>query len=52
MAMAAYNFRVGRLSLYQTLCVKSVGGKAGMPLTREGWYERFAHIQRARKKAA
>lgn len=52
MAMAAYNFRLGRLSLYQTLCVKSVGGKAGMPLTREGWYERFTQIQRARKKAA
>ncbi|HEY7531681.1 MAG TPA: cyclopropane-fatty-acyl-phospholipid synthase family protein [Nitrospiraceae bacterium] len=51
MAMAAHLFRVGRLGLYQTLCVKSVGGKAALPLTRHAWYEPLRPI-RTRKDAA
>jgi cyclopropane-fatty-acyl-phospholipid synthase len=39
MAMAGYLFRRGRLSLYHTLCVKAENGCAGLPLTRESWYE-------------
>ena len=35
MAMAGYLFRVGRLSLYHTLCVRAEDGRAGLPLTRE-----------------
>jgi cyclopropane-fatty-acyl-phospholipid synthase len=39
MAMAAHLFRRGRLSLYQTLCVKAVEGRTDLPLTREDWYQ-------------
>ena len=39
MAMAGYLFRRGRLSLYHTLCVKAEDGCAGLPLTREEWYD-------------
>jgi cyclopropane-fatty-acyl-phospholipid synthase len=52
MAMAAYYFRLGQLSLYQTLSVKAVDGKADLPLTRESWYEPFAQTRRTRKEAA
>src|SRR5690348_16323600 len=52
MAMAAHLFRLGRLSLYHTLSVKAVAGQAGLPLTREGWYEPFTSDVRAHKEAA
>jgi cyclopropane-fatty-acyl-phospholipid synthase len=39
MAMAAYLFRQGRLSLYHAMCVKSVDGLSDLPLTRHDWYE-------------
>jgi cyclopropane-fatty-acyl-phospholipid synthase len=52
MAMAAYYFQLGRLSLYQTLCVKAIDGTAGLPLTREDWYEPFSTAVRAHKEAA
>jgi cyclopropane-fatty-acyl-phospholipid synthase len=39
MAMAGHLFRRGRLSLYHTLSVKAVDGRAGLPLTRADWYE-------------
>lgn len=39
LAAAAYLFRSGRLSLYQTVAVKASGGKARLPLTRVNWYE-------------
>ena len=39
LAMAAYLFEQGRLSLYQTLSVKALDGRAGLPLTRDDWYE-------------
>ena len=51
MAMAAYYFRQGRLSLYQTLCVKAIDGKAGLPLTRADWYETPTAAQ-VRREAA
>jgi cyclopropane-fatty-acyl-phospholipid synthase len=52
MAMAAHLFRSGRLSLYQTLCLKAVDRKAGLPLTREDWYRPLASAARLRKEAA
>jgi cyclopropane-fatty-acyl-phospholipid synthase len=42
MAAAAYLFRTGRLSLYQTLAVKETDGKVSVPLTRDDWYESFS----------
>jgi cyclopropane-fatty-acyl-phospholipid synthase len=51
MAMAAYYFRCGRLSLYQTLCVKAIDGKAGLPLTREEWYKPVSPPVHAQKAA-
>jgi cyclopropane-fatty-acyl-phospholipid synthase len=38
MAGSAHAFRTGRLNLYQSLFVKSVGGKSNLPLTRDDWY--------------
>lgn len=52
MAMAAYYFQLGRLSLYQTLCVKAIDGKADLPLTRENWYESLAEASQSQKEAA
>ena len=52
MAMAAYYFRQGRLSLFQTLCVKATEGKAGLPLTRADWYERLQIATPVRREAA
>lgn len=52
MAMAAYLFRRGRLSLYHTLCVKAEDGRAGLPLTREDWYEPLPSTLRLHKDAA
>jgi cyclopropane-fatty-acyl-phospholipid synthase len=51
MAMGAYYFRVGRLSLYQTLCVKADEGGAKLPLTREEWYGPSS-AESARQKVA
>ena len=51
-AMAAYLFRRGRLSLYHTLCVKAEDGRAGLPLTREDWYEPLPSTLRLHKDAA
>jgi hypothetical protein len=50
--MAAYYFQLGRLSLYQTLCVKAIDGKADLPLTRENWYESLAEASQSQKEAA
>ncbi len=52
MAMAAYLFRQGRLSLYHTLCVKAVDGRTDLPLTREEWYESRISQTRVRQEAA
>jgi cyclopropane-fatty-acyl-phospholipid synthase len=52
MAMAGYLFRVGRLSLYHTLCVRAEDGRAGLPLTREDWYEPLPATLSLRKDAA
>jgi len=52
MAMAGYLFRVGRLSLYHTLCVRAEDGRAGLPLTREDWYEPLPSTLSLRKDAA
>lgn len=38
MAGCAHAFRTGRLNLYQSLFVKSNGGKSNLPLTRDDWY--------------
>lgn len=38
LAGSAYEFRSGRLNIYQTLLVKPLGGKSGLPLTRADWY--------------
>jgi cyclopropane-fatty-acyl-phospholipid synthase len=35
---AAYRFRVGVYNVYQSLLVKSDGGKSGLPLSRADWY--------------
>jgi len=52
MAMAAHLFRRGRLSLYQTLCVKAEDGRAGLPLTRQDWYEPLPLTRGLEKEAA
>jgi len=52
MGMAGYLFRRGRLSLYHTLCVKAQDGHAGLPLTREDWYEPLPATVSLRKDAA
>jgi cyclopropane-fatty-acyl-phospholipid synthase len=52
MAMAAYYFKLGRLGLYQTLCVKAVDGQADLPLTRESWYEPLTATRYPKKEAA
>ena len=52
MAMAGYLFRRGRLSLYHTLCVKAEDGRAGLPLTREEWYDPLPATLSLRKDAA
>jgi cyclopropane-fatty-acyl-phospholipid synthase len=38
MAGSAHYFQTGRLDLYQSVLVKRKHGRAGAPLTREGWY--------------
>ncbi|HDO35246.1 MAG TPA: class I SAM-dependent methyltransferase [Nitrospirae bacterium] len=38
MSGSAYEFRVGRNNVYQTLLVKPVNGDSGLPLTRADWY--------------
>jgi len=35
---SAYGFAAGLLNLYQTLLVKPVEGRSGLPLTRQDWY--------------
>jgi cyclopropane-fatty-acyl-phospholipid synthase len=52
MAMAAYLFRRARLSGYQTLCVRAEDGRAGMPLTRDDWYESLPAAVSLQKDAA
>jgi cyclopropane-fatty-acyl-phospholipid synthase len=52
MAMAAYLFRQGRLSLYHTMCVKAVDGHTDLPLTRKDWYESRISEARVRQEAA
>jgi cyclopropane-fatty-acyl-phospholipid synthase len=52
MAMAAYLFRRGRLSVYHTLCVKTDDGRAGVPLTRDDWYESLPAAVTLRRDAA
>src|SRR6476660_5036728 len=52
MAMAGYLFRRGRLSLYDTLCVKAEDGRAGLPLTREESYDLLPATLSLRKEAA
>ncbi len=38
LAGAAYEFRCGRLNIYQTLLSKPDRGRSGLPLTRPDWY--------------
>ncbi len=38
LAGSAYYFQSGKLDLYQSLLIKSRGGRSRMPLTREDWY--------------
>jgi hypothetical protein len=38
MAGSAYEFRCGRLNIYQTLLAKPDHGRSGLPLTRADWY--------------
>ena len=38
LAGSAYEFRSGRLNIYQTLLAKPERGKSGLPLTRADWY--------------
>jgi cyclopropane-fatty-acyl-phospholipid synthase len=52
MAMAAYLFERGRLGLYHTLCMKAEAGRAGVPLTRDDWYEPLSAKFRVRREAA
>jgi cyclopropane-fatty-acyl-phospholipid synthase len=52
MAMAGYLFRRGRLSLYHTLCIKAEDGRAGLPLTRQDWYEPLTATLSSRRDAA
>jgi cyclopropane-fatty-acyl-phospholipid synthase len=35
---SAHGFAAGLLNLYQTLLVKPIGGRSGLPLTRADWY--------------
>jgi len=39
LAGSTYEFRCGRLSIYQTLLAKPVSGQSGLPLTRVDWYK-------------
>lgn len=39
LAGSAYEFRCGRLNIYQTLVTKPVRGQSGLPLTRADWYQ-------------
>ncbi|HEU4501430.1 MAG TPA: class I SAM-dependent methyltransferase, partial [Nitrospira sp.] len=52
MAMAAYQFRLGRLSLHHTVCVKAVDGQTELPLTRKDWYESRISEARVHQEAA
>jgi cyclopropane-fatty-acyl-phospholipid synthase len=38
LAGSAYEFRSGRLSIYQTLLAKPEHGRSSVPLTRADWY--------------
>ncbi|HEY7217787.1 MAG TPA: cyclopropane-fatty-acyl-phospholipid synthase family protein [Candidatus Binatia bacterium] len=38
LAGSAYEFRCGRLNIYQTLLAKPDHGRSGLPLTRADWY--------------
>lgn len=38
LAGSAYEFRCGRLNIYQTLLTKPERGRSGVPLTRADWY--------------
>ncbi len=38
MAASIYSFQTGSNNIYQTLLVKPVAGKSGLPLTRADWY--------------
>src|SRR5262249_39129695 len=38
LAGCSYYFRKGDMGLYQSLLVKNDNGRAGIPITREGWY--------------
>lgn len=38
LAGSAYEFRCGRLNIYQTLLAKPERGQSGLPLTRADWY--------------
>ena len=39
MSSSIHQFKLGRIAIHQTLLVKPDGGRSGMPLTREDWYE-------------
>ncbi len=41
LAASAHWFRQGRLNVYQVLCAKPIGGRSGLPLTREDWYSQL-----------
>ena len=49
MSSSIHQFKLGRIGIHQTLLVKPDGGRSGMPLTREDWYE-SPFIQRGRNR--
>ncbi len=38
MSASAHGFAAGQYSIYQSLLVRTDGGRSGVPLTREDWY--------------
>ena len=52
MAMAGYLFRRGKLGFYHMLCTRAEDGRAGLPLTREDWYEPLSSTISLRRDAA
>lgn len=38
LGMSAYAFQIGQPTIYQSLLLKPVEGKSGLPLTRQDWY--------------
>ncbi len=48
LASAAHGFATGKLNLYQTLLAKTRDGVAGLPLTRDDWYDGHSSMESRR----